>query len=155
VRRATHLDAVPRRMGSGRPGDGGGPSRRRGGRCNASASFVDAVSQASTSAWVVRMTGMALGWMALTSAFGSVVKKANRSLVVSPSLTLRTDVPQAGGEGPAGRFSAQERPFLKEASSASARPGAQHSSQAIERRERRKRVIPDCDRGRRMWVEAV
>jgi len=38
------------------------------------------------------MTGMALGWIALTSAFGSVVRKPNRSLVVSPSLTLRTDV---------------------------------------------------------------
>src|SRR5271166_1705519 len=31
--------------------------------------------------------------------------------------------------------SAQDRPFMEEASNASARPGAQHSSQAIERRE--------------------
>src|SRR6516164_3214525 len=30
--------------------------------------------------------------MARTSAFGSVVRKPNRSFVVSPSLTLRTDV---------------------------------------------------------------
>src|SRR5271169_5804013 len=30
--------------------------------------------------------------MTLTSAFGSVVRKPNRSFVVSPSLTLRTDV---------------------------------------------------------------
>ena len=41
---------------------------------------------------VVRITGIALGWMAPTSVFGSVVRNANRSLVVSPSLAFRTDV---------------------------------------------------------------
>jgi hypothetical protein len=56
------------------------------------ASFVDAVIQRSTSSGVVRMTGMALAWIGATTAFASVVKKANRSLVVSPSLTFRTDV---------------------------------------------------------------
>ncbi len=35
---------------------------------------------------------MALVWIGETSAFGSVVKKANKSFVVSPSLTFRTDV---------------------------------------------------------------
>ena len=35
---------------------------------------------------------MALAWIGATTAFGSVVRKANRSLVVSPSLTFRTDV---------------------------------------------------------------
>ena len=35
---------------------------------------------------------MALAWIGATIAFGSVVRKANRSFVVSPSLTLRTDV---------------------------------------------------------------
>ena len=38
------------------------------------------------------MTGMALGWMGATTALGSVVRKAKRSFVVSPSFTLRTDV---------------------------------------------------------------
>ena len=38
------------------------------------------------------MTGIAFGWMAPTSAFGSVVRKAKMSLTVSPSLTFRTDV---------------------------------------------------------------
>jgi hypothetical protein len=38
------------------------------------------------------MTGMALGWIGFTSALGSVVRKPNRSLVVSPSLTFLTDV---------------------------------------------------------------
>ena len=37
------------------------------------------------------MTGMALELIALTIAFGLVVRNANRSLVVSPSLTLRTE----------------------------------------------------------------
>ncbi len=34
---------------------------------------------------------MAFGWIAATSLFGSVVRKANRSLVDSPSFTFRTD----------------------------------------------------------------
>ncbi len=34
---------------------------------------------------------MAFGWIVPTSLFGSVVRNANRSFVVSPSLTLRTD----------------------------------------------------------------
>src|SRR5580704_5844328 len=41
------------------------------------------------------MTGIALGWIALTSAFGSVVRKAKRSFVVGPSFTLRTEVQRA------------------------------------------------------------
>lgn len=36
------------------------------------------------------MTGMALGCIEQTSAFGSVVRNAKRSLVVSPSFTFRT-----------------------------------------------------------------
>jgi hypothetical protein len=35
---------------------------------------------------VVRITGLAFGWIALTSAFGSVVRRTRRSLVVSPFL---------------------------------------------------------------------
>jgi hypothetical protein len=46
------------------------------GRCSASASFGAAVSQASTSSCVVRMTGIALGWIGATIAFGIVVRKA-------------------------------------------------------------------------------
>jgi hypothetical protein len=38
------------------------------------------------------ITGIAFGWMAPTSAFGSVVRNAKMSLVVSPSFTFRTDV---------------------------------------------------------------
>jgi hypothetical protein len=41
---------------------------------------------------VLRITGIALGWTAPTSAFGSVVRKAKMSLVVSPALIFRTDV---------------------------------------------------------------
>jgi len=51
-----------------------------------------AVIQASTSFGVVKITGIAFGCMAPTSAFGSVVRNAKMSLVVSPSLTFRTDV---------------------------------------------------------------
>src|SRR5207237_8646676 len=60
------------------------------GRCSFKTSFGGAVIQVSTSSDVVRITGIALGWMAPTSALGSVVRKAKRSLLVSPSLTFRT-----------------------------------------------------------------
>jgi len=62
------------------------------GRCSFRASSGAAVIQVSTSAGVVRITGIACGWMAPTSAFGSFVRNAKMSLVVSPSLTFRTDV---------------------------------------------------------------
>jgi hypothetical protein len=54
------------------------PSGR--GRCSFRASSVGAVIQVSTSARVVRIAGIAFGWIAPTSAFGSVVRNANRSL---------------------------------------------------------------------------
>ena len=38
------------------------------------------------------MTGIALGWMAPTTLFGSVVRNAKMSFVVSPSFTFRTEV---------------------------------------------------------------
>jgi len=41
---------------------------------------------------VVRTTGIAFGWIAPTSLFGSVVRNAKISFVVSPSFTFRTDV---------------------------------------------------------------
>ena len=62
------------------------------GRCSFKASSGGAVIQVSTSSGVVRITGIALGWIVPTSAFGSVVRNAWRSLVVSPSLTFRTEV---------------------------------------------------------------
>jgi hypothetical protein len=62
------------------------------GRCSLRASSGDEVIQVSTSSGVVRITGIALGWIAPTSAFGSVVRNAKMSFVVSPSLTFRTDV---------------------------------------------------------------
>ena len=46
------------------------------GRCSFSASSAGAVIQVSTSSGVVRITGIAFGWMAPTSAFGSVVRNA-------------------------------------------------------------------------------
>ena len=61
------------------------------GRWSARASVTEAVIQVSISSGSVRTTGIALGWMAPTSAFGSVVRKANRSASTSPSFTLRTD----------------------------------------------------------------
>src|SRR3984885_3166170 len=66
--------------------------RPQEGRCRLLASSTGAVIQVSTSSGVVRMTGIAFGWIAPTSAFGSVVKNANMSFVVSPSFTFRTDV---------------------------------------------------------------
>src|ERR1019366_7122048 len=38
------------------------------------------------------ITGIAFGWMAPTSEFGSVVRNAKMSLFVSPSFTFRTEV---------------------------------------------------------------
>jgi len=46
------------------------------GRCGFRASSGAAVIQVSTSSGVVRITGVAFGWMAPTSAFGSVVRNA-------------------------------------------------------------------------------
>src|SRR5208337_3929134 len=51
-----------------------------------------------------------------------------RERIISDPLLPFPVGPGTGGER-------QDRPFLKEASNASARPGAQHLSQAIERRE--------------------
>ena len=62
------------------------------GRSSFRASSGGAIIQVSTSCGVVRITGIAFGWMAPTSAFASVVRKAKMSLVVSPSFTFRTDV---------------------------------------------------------------
>jgi hypothetical protein len=61
------------------------------GLCSLRASPAGAFIQTSMSSGVVRTTGIAFGWIAPTSLFGSVVRKAKMSFVVSPSLTFRTD----------------------------------------------------------------
>ena len=45
------------------------------GRCNAFASFHGARIQTSRSSSVVRITGIAFGWIGSTTAFGDVVRK--------------------------------------------------------------------------------
>jgi hypothetical protein len=59
-------------------------------------------SKTSRSSSVVRITGMAFGWMAPTSAFGSVVRNAKMSLAVSPSLTFPDRRPVGPDAGEAG-----------------------------------------------------
>src|SRR3954465_3317726 len=46
----------------------------------------------SISSCVVRITGIALGWIGATTAFASVVRKLNRRCSNSPSAFLRTPV---------------------------------------------------------------
>jgi len=58
------------------------------GRCRASASVVSASSHWSTSAPVVRMTGIAFGWTGATIALASVVRKANNSWTTLDGRTL-------------------------------------------------------------------
>jgi hypothetical protein len=58
------------------------------GRCSFKASSASAVIQVSISVSVVRMTGIALGWMAPTSVFGSQVKKPNNWCSPSTGLAL-------------------------------------------------------------------
>src|SRR6476659_3454927 len=60
------------------------------GRCSAWASSHCALSQTSCSSRVVRITGIALGWTLPTSAFGSQVRNAKMSAVISPSRAFRT-----------------------------------------------------------------
>src|SRR6202047_167972 len=62
------------------------------GLCSLSASSAGAFIQASISSRAVRTTGIAFGWIAATSLFGSVVRNAKTSFVVSPSFTFRTEV---------------------------------------------------------------
>jgi hypothetical protein len=57
-----------------------------------SASSAGAFIQTSISSRAVRTTGIAFGWIAPTSLFGSVVRNAKMSFVVSPSFSFRTEV---------------------------------------------------------------
>ena len=79
------------------------------GRCSAFASAQGAVSHVSHSGASVRITGIALGWTAPTSAFGAEVRSPNRSARNLPLLDLPhrgPGRPEAGEEG--------ERPGLVE-----------------------------------------
>jgi hypothetical protein len=60
------------------------------GRWRSFASGQGAQSHVAHSSGLVGITGIAFGCTAPTSAFGSVVRKAYRSSVVSPSFTFRT-----------------------------------------------------------------
>src|ERR1700732_1264922 len=62
------------------------------GLCSLSASSAGAFIQTSISSPPVRTTAIAFGWNSPTSLFGSVVRKAKMSFVVSPSFTFRTEV---------------------------------------------------------------
>src|SRR6202790_907293 len=62
------------------------------GLCSLSASSAGAFIQTSIFSRAVRTTGIAFGWIAPTSLFGSVVRNAKMSFVVSPSFTFRTEV---------------------------------------------------------------
>ena len=53
---------------------------------------IGARNQTSRSSAVVRITGIALVWTDPTTAFGSVVRKPQRSAVISPSLIFRMPV---------------------------------------------------------------
>ena len=78
------------------------PSGR--GRCSFSASSASAPSQASTSAGVVRITGIAFGWIGATIALASVVRNPNSSCCPSTGALRPSDA--APGRGPRKRRSA-------------------------------------------------
>ena len=54
------------------------------GRCSPDASDHGARIYTSISSSVVRITGMAFGWIGFTTAFGSVVRKPQRSALMKP-----------------------------------------------------------------------
>ena len=58
------------------------------GRCGVKAASPSAVSHALISPWVVRITGIGFGWIALTSAFGSFVKNGKK-IVSRPAFRRR------------------------------------------------------------------
>ncbi len=71
------------------------------GRCSSSASGVSALSHRSTSAEVVRMTGMAFGWIGATIALASVVRKPKCSCSPSTGALLGPLTPRQGVQRPA------------------------------------------------------
>jgi hypothetical protein len=71
------------------------------GRCNSRAFGASANSHKSTSSGVVRMTGMALGWIGATTAFASVVRKPNNSCCPSTGALFGPRTPRQGVQRPA------------------------------------------------------
>ena len=66
------------------------------GLCNSSALGASANSHKSTSAGVVRMTGIAFGWIGATTAFASVVRKPNNSCCPSTGALFGPRTPRQG-----------------------------------------------------------
>src|SRR5580693_835837 len=115
------------------------------GLCSLSASSAGAFIQTSISSRAVRTTGIAFGWITPTSLFGSVVRNAKMSFVVSPSFTFRTEVQrvqmpakkangrvsskanQTGGRVPSGSTSFSEK-LVHGAASYEAREFGVHSA---------------------------
>lgn len=85
------------------------------GLCSAPASDPGMVIHTSHSSGVVRTTGIALGWIAPTSAFGVLVRKAKRSIASFPVLTFRTLV-HCGAQMPAKKASGQSSPKANQTS---------------------------------------
>ena len=71
------------------------------GRCNSRAFGASAASQRPTSSGVVRMTGMAFGWIDATTALGAVVRKPNSSCSPSTGALLGPRTPRQGVHRPA------------------------------------------------------
>ncbi len=61
--------------------------------CNAFASFHDARIQTSNSSGLVKITGMAFGWMGATTPFGSDVRKAKSSCSPSRGVFIEPRTP--------------------------------------------------------------
>src|ERR1700692_612300 len=82
------------------------------GRCSFRASSGGAVIQTSTSSGVVRITGIAFGWMEPTSAFGSVVRNAKMSLVAFLDLPDGRPVGPDTGEAGEGTSLVERKPYV-------------------------------------------
>jgi len=84
------------------------PSGR--GRCSFKACSIGAVNQVSICSAVVRITGMALGWIGATSAFASVVKKPYSWCSPSTALAFVPRLPCQLVEMPAKKASGRSAP---------------------------------------------
>ena len=89
------------------------------GRCKCNASPMGAVSQASHSWGVVRMTGIALGWTGATTALASQVRKANNSCapsIGSALVRIPTEASRAFRRKPAGDSDGSQPPIPRQTS---------------------------------------
>jgi hypothetical protein len=71
------------------------------GRCSSRALGASANNHKSTSAGVVRVTGIAFGWIGATTAFGSVVRKPKTSCCPSTGALFGPRTPRQGVHRPA------------------------------------------------------